>query len=537
MNLETPLPLLIAAEAERSASKVFIEEVTGPQHSYGDFHTRATAWAAAFSGAGVGPDTLVATMLPNSITSYECWIGLAWLRAIEVPINPQFLGQTLVYPLNDSAAETLVIAAALLPRLRSVAGSLHCLKTVVVPDASGELPRDLPWRVVSGEQFLAEGTPGHLGVPTFDQPHAVIYTSGTTGPSKGVLQPWVNLHGMAHGMFPDDDYGDHPDGAVFTCWPTFHSSGKFGMCVAPMLDLRMVFRETFSVTSFWSDIRTHRVTHAPLLVVSRMLMDEPPRSDDADNPLRKVGLYPLIPDYREFEDRFGVRASAGYGNTEVGWCVTTSSPANHRTNGQVTPGYQIRIADEQGVQRPRGETGEILVRHDLPWRLNKGYLGMPEATAEAWADGWFHTGDAGRFDDDGNFYFVDRLKDSLRRRGHNVSSFEVEAEVLAHPEVAECACVGVPSELAREGESVKDDDVKVFVVLSAGSTLEQSALSDWLQERAPKFMLPRYIEVIDHLPRTPTGKVKKAELRAAAAGPGCWDRGSDRAPRSAAATS
>jgi carnitine-CoA ligase len=528
MDLETPLPVLIAALAETKGERVFVQQINGPDITYQAFHQSALDWAAAFSALGVGPGDPVASMLPNGMNSYRCWIGLSWLRAIEVPINPQFLGQTLAYPLNHSQASVLVIARCFVERLGPLAAGLAHLKTVVVLDADDELP-NLPWRVVGGPEFLSAGVPAAREPPRYHDAHAVIYTSGTTGPSKGVLQPWVNLHGMAAGMFPDDNPSDYDDGGVFTCWPTFHSSGKFGMCAAPLFGLRMVFRETFSLSSFWDDIRRYRCTHAPLLVVSSLLMQQPKRLEDRDNPLVRVGMYPMIPEFKEFETRFGVRVSAGYGTTESGWAVTTASPANHKVNGRPAPGYQIRIANEHGEELPPETIGEILVRHELPWRLNKGYLGMPEATAEAWRDGWFHTGDAGKFDAEGNLYFVDRLKDSLRRRGHNISSFEVEAEVLAHPGVAECACVGVPSEIANKGDTVKDEDVKIFVVAMTGATLRGEELIEFLIPRAPKFMIPRYVEIVPELPKTPTGKVRKAELRARPTGDTCFDRGPDRA--------
>lgn len=526
MDLETPLPVLIAALAEKKGERPFVQEINGQDHTYAQFHQSALDWANAFAASGVGSGDLVATMLPNGMTSYRCWIGLSWLRAMEVPINPHFRGQTLAYPLNQSRATVLVIAERFVERLGLLASGLPHLKTVVIPDADGELP-NLPWRVVRGADFLGAGVRASYKLPRYHDVHAVIYTSGTTGPSKGVLQPWVNLHGMAAGMFPDDDPTDYDDGGVFTCWPTFHSSGKFGMCVAPLFGLRMVFRETFSLSSFWNDVRRYRCTHAPLLVVSGLLMQQPESPDDRDNPLVRVGMYPLIPEFKKFETRFGVRVSAGYGNTEVGWAVTTASPGNHKVNGRPAPGYQIRIANEHGEELPAQTVGEILVRHELPWRLNKGYLGMEEATAEAWRDGWFHTGDAGKFDTEGNLYFVDRVKDSLRRRGHNISSFEVEAEVLAHPNVAECACVGVPSEIAHEGDTVKDDDVKVFVVLTPGATLRGKDLIEFLIPRAPQFMIPRYVEILPELPKTPTGKVRKADLRARPAGDTCFDRGPD----------
>lgn len=523
MDLETPLPQLISAAAERDPNAVFVEEAgTDIVHTYGQFHAAVLQWADAFYNTGARPGSFVATMLPTSMASYYGWLGLAWLRAVEVPINPEFIGRSMIHPLNNSRAEILVIAEEFADRLAAISTSLQHLKTVVVLNSTESLP-NLPWRVVSVGQFLAEGRPAPYAIPRYDDTHAVIYTSGTTGPSKGVLQPWVNLHGMAQGIFPDEVPGQTSGGAVFSCWPTFHSSGKFGMCIAPMFELRMVFRPKFSVSSFWSEIRRHDVTHAPLLVVSGLLLAQPSSPDDLDNPLLKVGMYPLIPQFDEFERRFGVRVSAGYGTTESGWAITTASPPNFRSGGKPSPGYQIRIVNEHGEELPANQVGEIVVRHDLPWRLNKGYLGMPEATAEAWRDGWFHTGDAGRFDDDSNFYFVDRLKDSLRCRGHNVSSFEVEAEVLAHPHVAQCACVGVPSGIASDDDMVKDDDIKVFVVTTPGADLTAPALIEFLRPRMAKFMLPRYVEFIDKLPTTTTGKIRKLELRQRPAGE-TWDR-------------
>jgi crotonobetaine/carnitine-CoA ligase len=473
-------------------------------------------WADAFANLGVGEGSFVATMLRTDMTSYYSWLGLSWLQAVEVPINPEFVGQSLAYPLNNSGAEILVIASEFIERLPVIAHALAHLKIVVVTGPSTALP-NLPWPLVLADRFLSDGHPARYRLPRYDDVHAVIYTSGTTGASKGVLQPWVNLHGMATGIFPGEEAGQHPEGAVFTCWPTFHSSGKFGMCIAALFELRMVLRSKFSKSQFWSDIRRHHVTHAPLLVVSSLLLQQQPRPDDLDNPLLRVGMYPLIPQFKEFERRFGVTVSAGYGTTESGWAVSTAAPLNHRSNGRPTPGYQIRIVNDRGEPLAPNNVGEIVVRHDLPWRLNKGYLGMAEATAAAWSDGWFHTGDAGHFDDDGNFYFVDRLTDSLRCRGHNVSSFEVEAEVLVHPDVVECACVGVPSALALDGEAVPDDDIKVFVVTTPGAKLSEPELIAFLSPRMAKFMVPRYVEFLDALPKTATGKVRKAQLRERAA--------------------
>lgn len=512
-DLETPLPVRIARLAEADANRPFLEVAgTDITLSYGQFHGEVYRWAGAFTRLGVGEGDCVATMLPNRLESHYCWLGLSWLRAIEVPINPLFMGNVLAHPLNNSRAQVLVIDATCVHQLMPIANALPHLRRVVVVDAV-EAHTNLPWKVLSDREFLAGSCAPALKVPRYHDPLAVIFTSGTTGPSKGVLQPWINLHGMAHGIFPGVTPGEDPDGATFSCWPTFHSSGKFGLAIAPQFGLRMVFRPRFSLPDFWADVRRHNITHAPLLVVGASLMQQEPKPDDADTPLKYVGMYPLIPDFRDFEHRFGVRVSAGYGNTEIGWCATTSAPSDHKSSGQVVPGYQIKIVNEHDEALPTGNVGEIVVRHELPWRLNRGYLAMPEATAEAWRDGWFHTGDAGKFDDDGNLRFVDRIKDSLRRRGHNISSFEVEAEVLAHPEVTEVACIGVPSAHSFAEDAVKDDDVKVFVVRRSGAQLTEAALIEFLVPRVPRFMIPRYVEFIDSLPKTATGRVRKIDLR------------------------
>jgi len=524
MNSDEVLPNLIAAIAERDPDKILIDEIDGRRLTFAEFHARALQWAKSAAAIGIRKDALVATMLHTSTTAYVCWIGLSWLRAPEVPINPEFRGNSLAYALNNCAAEVLFMSERHLDKLLPIAAELRHLKTVVVPDATRSRP-ELPWKVIGGDEFLAQSRDDCLQIPRYYDTHAVIYTSGTTGPSKGVLQPWANIQGFPAGIFPGDRKGDYDDGGVYTAWPMFHASGRYALCIAVQHDLRMVMRESFSLSNFWSEIRRHRCTHATLLVVAGLLMRQEPRADDADNPLQRVGLYPLIPQYREFERRFGVRTSAGYGMTEVGWVHTTGDPKDHKVAGKALPGFEVRIVNEFDEELPPNTFGEIIIRHDLPWRLNKGYLGQPEATANAWRNGWFHTGDAGIIDDDGDLYFVDRLKDYLRHRGHNVSSFEVEAEVLCHDDVLECACVGVPSDIATADEVVPDNDIKVFVVKKPEAELSAEELFDYLVPRMARFMVPRYVEFVEELPRTPSQKVRKVELRErAVVGPATWDR-------------
>jgi len=228
---------------------------------------------------------------------------------------------------------------------------------------------------------------------------------------------------------------------------------------------------------------------------------------------------PLPAAYREFEARFGVRASTGWGMTEIGFPMATADPGAPGTCGVLSPLYEARIVDADDFELADGEVGELVIRSQLPWLMLRSYLGRPEATARAWRNGWFHTGDALRRDAAGNYFFVDRIADYLRTRGNNVSSLEVEAEVRLHPEVADCACIGVPGEL--EG----DDDIKLVVIRAADSVLGAADLYAYLAPRMPRYLLPRYIQFVTELPRTPTGKVRKSELRAAAAAAaGVWDR-------------
>jgi crotonobetaine/carnitine-CoA ligase len=248
-------------------------------------------------------------------------------------------------------------------------------------------------------------------------------------------------------------------------------------------------------------------------------MAQPPGDDDAGNPLRRAIMLPVLPNWREFQERFGVRVRTCYAMTEIsppfgtGWEIV-----DHRSCGVLRPGYEVRLVDEHDAQVPPGSIGELVVRTAEPWTLCLGYHGRPDRTAEAWRNGWFHTGDAFRCDGDGNYFFVDRFKDSIRRRGENISSFEVEALVNAHPDVVESAAIAVPSEWG-------EDEVKVVVVADPASGLTPESLTEFLIATMPRFMVPRYLELVDALPKTEaTLRVKKHELRVDPLNERTWDR-------------
>jgi crotonobetaine/carnitine-CoA ligase len=256
--------------------------------------------------------------------------------------------------------------------------------------------------------------------------------------------------------------------------------------------------------------------------MTSLIYSPPPSPDDADNPLRNVILGPMIPEIEDFERRFGVRTATCYGQTEVGIPISTGwdhGPwANCGRRRMDYPWPDAVVVNEHDEPLPPGEVGELVVRSAEPWALNVGYYKMPEQTVEAWRNGWFHTGDGFRVDDDGWYYFVDRLRDAIRRRGENISSFEVETHVCEHDDVVECAAVGVP---AVHGE----DDVLVAVIVRDESTFDPASLIEFLEPRMPRFMLPRYVEVVDDLPRTEASmRVRKHEIRARGVTSSTYDR-------------
>jgi len=246
--------------------------------------------------------------------------------------------------------------------------------------------------------------------------------------------------------------------------------------------------------------------------------DSPPK----DTTLRNMFMAPLGTSYRQFSDRFDVRICTVYNSTEGGVAICSGwNPGNGRTVGRLRegyPGFEVRIVDADDFELPDGMPGECIIRAAVPWTMNAGYLNNPEATAKAWRNGWFHTGDALMRMPEGDYIFVDRLKDVIRRRGENISSYDVESDVMLHPEIMECAAVAVPAETA-------EDEILLFVVRRPNSGMTEQDLCTALEHRMAGFMVPRYVEFLDSLPKTQaTERIVKAELRQRGIGPRSWDR-------------
>jgi len=502
-------PHAVARGAATTPDAIALEHVDGARLTYTELDRRARAWAGALAALGIEAGDHVATMLPNTFDAHLAMLALGWLRAVEVPLNVAFTGRMLAYSLSHSDATTLVVAPEFRDDVAGVEADLPALARIVVLDDATRSELD------AGTADRVE-----LVGPEYRDVHSLMFTSGTTGPSKAVITPWAVMY-QFWSWVPDDalDAGD----GLYCAMPLFHNSGRSAFNYAMARNGRFVMRDRFSATEFWNDIRaTGCVTAALVGPMTALLHAAPAKDDDADTPLRNAILGPMIPEIAEFEQRFDVRVATGYGQTETGMAVTTGWDHGPWANcGRVREDYpwpEVRIADEFDEPVADGEVGELLVRSAEPWALNVGYYRMPEQTAAAWRNGWFHTGDAFRRDGDGWFYFVDRLRDTIRRRGENISSFEVETMVAEHPAVRECAAIGVPAALG-------EDEVMVAVIVDDAEAFDPAELLEFLTPRMPRFMLPRYVEVVDELPRTEASmRVRKHELRNRGVRATTWDR-------------
>ncbi|MFI6348561.1 AMP-binding protein [Streptomyces sp. NPDC050560] len=502
-----PLPVLLRERAATDPGAVFVQDTAEGPVTYARFEELVGRWRGALHTAGVRAGDRVVTMFPTGPEALVVWMAVARLGAVEVPLNTAYHGRVLAGVVADAAPA----AAAVHPRW---AGRF----------APGELPGPALPTVLTGAGG-PDGTPGPATTAPADtapppEPElrehtvaTVVYTSGTTGRSKGVMIPWRQLERSAFWCIPLDEAG--PDDHWYVPVPLFHVSGKLSVYAAALTGARAVTRDGFSTSGFWPDVRAHGCTTTLLPgSAARYLESVPEAPDDADNPLRNVFVAPFPRDRAAFAARFGVRLTTAFNMTEVSCPVVSGWELGPEGScGRARPGAQIRIVDEDDHEVPDGETGELLVRTDSPWEITAGYLGAPEVTADATRNLWFHTGDRCRRDAEGWVYFVDRSGDAIRRRGENICSTDVEAALGGHPAVAEAAVIGVPSPWGEH-------DVKAFVVPRAGHAPDAvpgglaADIAAYARAELPRFMVPRYVEIVDDLPRTHTQRIRKAELRA-----------------------
>lgn len=508
---------LIDRWAEEKPEAVFVKfDDDGETWTYRQLRTLVVQTALGLSGLGVEQGDHVLVWMPNNREQIRIFFAINYLGAVYVPINTAFKGQMLEHVIEISDAKVATVDASLLPRLEGL--ELRTLSRVVVTGAPAkEAVAGLELHTYADVLLPEEGSlpAPKRAIEPWD-PMAIIFTSGTTGPSKGVLTFYLHLFSNAGPeSWPFVTAADR----YLVNAPMFHIGGMGPMFCMLARGASIAVVDRFDTATYWDSVRRTESTVAFLLgVMASFLEKQPERPDDADNSLRLVLMVPLPANSDRFAQRFGLDVHTIFNMTEVSSpIVSEPNPQARGTCGKPRAGVEVRLVDANDCEVPVGSMGEMIVRTDRPWAMNGGYYKMPEATARAWRNGWFHTGDAFIKDADGNFFFADRMKDSIRRRGENISSFEVESEVVAYPDICEAAAVAVPSE---HGE----DDVLVCVAPLEGRTVEPEAVMAFLKERMAYFMVPRYIRVLDALPKTPSAKVRKHVLRTEGITPDTWDR-------------
>jgi crotonobetaine/carnitine-CoA ligase len=467
--------------------------------------------ARAFQELGVTKGDHVLSWLPNGRDAVVTWFGLNYLGAVYVPLNTAYKGTVLEHLVRLSDAELIVCHADLAPRLGDI--DTAALTDIVV--TGGEAAVD---GLTTHSSTVLRSGRGLEGMPQVVEPwdtQYIIFTSGTTGPSKAVLSSYV----QGYSMGPDAQSGLDGDDRILINLPLFHVGGTIFVIVTLATGGSCYIDTHFKTDQFWSTVTEHEITATCLLAAMiPFLLKLPSFEGERDHPLRKAIVVPWNEDAMAVVKRYGLVAWTTFNMTEVSSPLMSDlSPTAPGTCGKPRPGIEARVVDENDCEVEPGQTGELILRTDRPWAMNHGYYKNPEATAAAWRNGWFHTGDGFRYDEDGNFYFVDRIKDAIRRRGENISSFEVESEVTAHPDVAEAASIAVPSDLG-------EDDVMIVIAPVEGAEIDPEELLGFLEPRMAHFMLPRYIRTVDELPKTPTQKVQKHLLKGQGLTADTWDR-------------
>ena len=507
------LRYLIDDWAEKQPDHVYAVFEDGGIWTYAQLRALVVGKAAGLHKLGVKRGDHVAVWMANGREALIAFYAINYLGAVFVPFNTAYRGSILEHVLFNSDAHLLIAHAGLLDRLEAI-DTAAISKIVTLGRPATEIAFEtIDFANVNGTED--ELQPLASPIEPWDN-QSIIYTSGTTGPSKGVLSSYLHLYTNAgpeswHFVTGEDRY--------LVNMPIFHIGGLGIPFVMLARGGSIALMENFSTDSFWDFVRKTECTVIFLLgVMATFLIKRPPAPDDRDNQVRVAFMVPLTDDAGPFHERFGIDVFTIFNMTEISSpIVSKANPVKRGTCGKVRPGVDVRLVDANDCEVPIGSVGEMIVRTDRPWSMNSGYYKNPEATAKAWRNGWFHTGDAFRRDEEGFFYFVDRVKDAIRRRGENISSFEVESEVMAHPGVREAAVIGVPSEYS-------EDEVMAVIAPVPGATIDHVHLTEFLTARLPYFMVPRYIRIMDQLPKTPTAKVMKAELRTEGITADSWDR-------------
>lgn len=520
---------LVRRQAARYGEREFMTFEHGTRLTFAGFDAETDRLARILATLGVGPEDRVLALVKNRVEFMLVMLSTLKLGAFFVPINTELKGTFLAHQLRNSQPKVLFVDTTLADAFAGIdPGEVEIQAVVFV---GGEVPKCLPIVFAAVRQLTFEEladlphdvgdvlvTPGPYDIA------CIMYTSGTTGPSKGVLMP--HAHCYLFGLGTARTLNLTEAERYYVCMPLFHANALLIQVLGSLLAGTPVYCvERFSPNRWLDDVRASGATVTNALgVMPEFIFRTSPTPFDRDHALHHMMAVPIAAEWGEsLEERFGLKIVQGFGMTEC------NIPCYTRPDDPLLPGcaghvldeyFEVRVVDpETDEPLPQGEVGEIVVRPKEPGCFMAGYFRMPEKTVEAWRNLWFHTGDAGRFDGAERLYFVDRLKDCIRRRGENISAFEVEQVLNAHPAVTESAVIGV-----KTADAGGEEEVKACIVTEVGSAIDKVALLDYCVERMPRYAVPRFIELVEELPKTATGKVQKQGLRDAGVTGKTWDR-------------
>jgi crotonobetaine/carnitine-CoA ligase len=517
---EDTVTAALARSSAQFGGRVFLD-FTGDSYSYADIDRQSTRLARSLQQLGVKKGDTVASVLDNNVHAVLSWFAINKAGAVSVPVNTAYKGEFLRHQLNDCGAKFVIAESDYAQRVVDVADGLASLRTLIQRDGAlvSGIPGVLPLASLlenSTEPLADLNAPADLAM--------LIYTAGTTGPSKGCMISHNYVCNLGRQVVEMEDR--HRDDCNWTALPLFHMNATGGSILSCMfVGARVAIFPRFSVSRFWPDIKRSRATVASLLgsmITFLAEAEDTEHSRACYGQLHTVRGSPFPAALQEkWRKRFGVRraGSNSYGLTEAARVtgLRHDEEAPPGSSGRVNADFDVRIFDEDDSELPAGTAGEIVVRPRRPNIMFEGYWNRPADTLKIMRNMWLHSGDIGKFDENGYLYFVDRKKDYLRRRGENISSFEVETGLRAHPAVADVAVHAVFSDAG-------EDDVKATIVLKDGHTLSEQALCCWAMERLPYFTIPRYFEFRKDLPRNSVGRVLKYQLRQEGCTSGTWDR-------------
>lgn len=514
-HLENSALALLRSAAADAPDGEFVR-IAGEAFTFGETLERVEAVARGLLELGLQPGDRVALMTRNVPGALWSWLGAGAARLIDVPLNSEARGKLLAYFFEDAEPRVLIGDEE---HLRILAEAIEVAPEIVIRLDGDDRPFGDRARQLTIDELLALGRESDLTLeePRPDDTATIMFTSGTTGPSKGVMLP--QGHYPAIGTLYAWNAGLQTDDVFYTVQPLFHIDARTYVLGALRQRATVALGARFSVSRFWDEVREHDATLVGFIgTMMWLLFKAEPRPGDREHRVRggtcSSAPYEIL---AEFEERFGIEANEGYGMTES--VMISGNPPHELAPGKVgraAPHLAVSIRDEDDRPLPPGEVGEICFRPLVSHTTTQGYWRKPAATVEAWRNLWFHTGDFGKEDADGQLEYIGRKKDSIRRRGENISAWEVEQAISAHPDILEAAAIGIPSEVGEE-------DVAVLLVAAAGRAPDPVTLIEFVERDLPSFAVPRYIEFVEGLPKTPSERVAKGQVRERGITASAWD--------------